>query len=215
MTRPVLAIASSAPADVLGPYIDGGRPKKAADWKPKASTLATTPVDLARYGFDRFVSDRPLERLRRLQEAMAAEVVLRAAASRCRALVGGVDVSYPGRGRRRRRLRPGRGRHGRVALVATVRRAVRFPLHHVLSDLSRVADLAGLAGRGPRGRPHGPRPFGRRQRILHPRHSGVAAHLGVVAGLPTIGVTKKLLCGQVDWTAWSPANRGRWSTRTG
>jgi deoxyribonuclease V len=34
--------------------------------------------------------------------------------------------------------------------------------------------------------------------ILHPRRSGIAAHFGVAAGLPTVGVTKKLLCGQVD-----------------
>jgi deoxyribonuclease V len=35
--------------------------------------------------------------------------------------------------------------------------------------------------------------------ILHHRHAGIASYLGVAAGLPTIGVTKKLLCGQVDW----------------
>ena len=34
--------------------------------------------------------------------------------------------------------------------------------------------------------------------VLHPRHAGMATHLGVAASLPTIGVTKKLLCGQVD-----------------
>ena len=34
--------------------------------------------------------------------------------------------------------------------------------------------------------------------ILHPRHFGVAAHLGVAADAATIGVTKKLLCGKVD-----------------
>ena len=40
--------------------------------------------------------------------------------------------------------------------------------------------------------------------ILHHRHAGIASHLGVVALLPTIGVTKKLLCGQVDIEKMSP-----------
>lgn len=34
------------------------------------------------------------------------------------------------------------------------------------------------------------------QGIAHPRRLGIAAHLGVVTGLPTIGVAKKPLCGR-------------------
>ena len=40
--------------------------------------------------------------------------------------------------------------------------------------------------------------------ILHQRHAGIASHLGVAAGLPTVGVTKKLLCGQVDLEGLEP-----------
>jgi deoxyribonuclease V len=34
--------------------------------------------------------------------------------------------------------------------------------------------------------------------VLHQRHAGIASHLGVLTGLTTVGVTKRLLCGQVD-----------------
>jgi deoxyribonuclease V len=40
--------------------------------------------------------------------------------------------------------------------------------------------------------------------ILHPRHAGIASHLGVVVDLPTIGVTKKLLWGKIDIAAMEP-----------
>jgi len=39
---------------------------------------------------------------------------------------------------------------------------------------------------------------------LHPRRMGIAAHLGVVASLPTVGVIKKLLCGRVDIEGMRP-----------
>ncbi len=51
-----------------------------------------------------------------------------------------------------------------------------------LQRLSRVPDLAVVDGQG----------------IAHPRRLGIAAHFGVVTGLPTIGVAKKVLCGRFE-----------------
>lgn len=62
-----------------------------------------------------------------------------------------------------------------------------------LAELSALPDLLMVDGHG----------------IAHPRRLGVAAHLGLVSGLPTIGVAKKRLTGThatvpEDRLAWTP-----------
>lgn len=47
------------------------------------------------------------------------------------------------------------------------------------------------------------------QGIAHPRRFGIACHLGVITGLPTIGVGKSRLIGQYEEV---PQERGLWSS---
>jgi deoxyribonuclease V len=161
-----------------------------------------TSVDLERYGFQRFAREDPppLEKLSRLQHDVVRRVRTRPPRGvlRLPRVVGGVDISY---------TRTGEGvaayclvdvASGALDWSATVRRPVRFPYISsylsfrelpILLDLldevraaGRLAAVLLVDGTG----------------ILHPRHAGIASHLGVLASVATIGVTKKLLCGQVQ-----------------
>jgi deoxyribonuclease V len=144
-----------------------------------------------------------LERLARYQARLASRVSIRGS-RKVPPLVGGVDVSY---------VSPTEGvaayalvevSTGELLWSTVIRRPVRFPyitsyltfrelplLLELIDEVrkqDRMAAVVLVDGTG----------------ILHPRHAGIASHLGVVARVPTIGVTKKLLCGQVDIAGMRP-----------
>ena len=189
----------------MGRYIAGSVGEKAKRLEADGVPVESDVVDLARFGFDpgQFVGERPLAHLKRFQEELTAKVSLRAS-RRMPVTIGGVDVSYP---------TPDEGvagyalvefESGQVVWSTTVRRPIRFPyissylafrelpillsLLEVVRGAGRLADVLLVDGSG----------------ILHPRRAGVASHLGVVASVPTIGVTKKLLSGEVRLEGLQP-----------
>ncbi len=155
--------------------------------------------DLKRYAFHGFKTDRPLEKLRRLQEELAARVVKEPALSLDDVhAVGGVDLSYPGPWEgvgayvsvARGTLRPLAAETHRCEVafpyiptyLAFRELPVLLPLLRRVRERNRLADVILVDGSG----------------ILHPRHAGIASHLGVLLDHPTVGVIKRLLYGRVD-----------------
>jgi len=187
----------------LGRYVTGSARDKAERLVAEGVAVVDESVDLAHYRFADFVGRRPLVGLRRLQASLADRVSL-VPPEETAWRVGGVDVSYTADGDGVAGYVLVEAASGDVLWKTIVRRPVRFPyvtsylsfrelplLVDLLDEVDRqghAADVLLVDGTG----------------ILHPRRSGIAAHLGVVRGQPTVGVTKKLLCGSVDLAGLGP-----------
>jgi deoxyribonuclease V len=176
----------------------GGAAKKIEKLRAEGVPVEDGRVaNLRAHVFNEFETERPLKKLRELQEELAARVRVEPLAEEP-GTVGGVDLSYP---------RPWEGvgayvmierATGRVLASRTMRNPVSFPyiptylafreLPVLLPLLERIlgegkqADVLMVDGSG----------------ILHHRSAGIAAHLGVLLDIPTIGVIKRLLYGRVD-----------------
>ncbi|MFO0916294.1 MAG: endonuclease V [Pirellulales bacterium] len=154
-------------------------------------------VDLEQVQWDQFCGPRPLAELTRWQSEVAGQLSWEAPDGTVD-VVAAVDVAYPA---------PGVAQAAYVELdLATlqpirrvqVKAPVSFPyitgllafrelpvytrlLREVDFD-ERRPDVLMVDGSG----------------VLHPRRAGIACMLGLLLDLPTIGVTKKLLCGEHD-----------------
>ncbi|HLA85497.1 MAG TPA: endonuclease V, partial [Thermoguttaceae bacterium] len=187
----------------LGNYIAGTARDKSQRLVFEGVVVRDLAVDLAAHRFPPFKTDRPLIALRQLQESLA-DRVSREPFEETPKFVGGVDVSYAANGDGVAAYVLIDARSGDVAWKTIVRRPVRFP--YITSYLSfrelpllialmdevdrqgRAADVVLVDGTG----------------VLHPRRAGIASHLGVLRGRPTIGLTKKLLCGSVELEGLRP-----------
>ncbi len=155
--------------------------------------------NLSKYLFKGFKCDKPLKKLQRLQDQLGARVSLEPVVPEPKT-VGGVDVSYT-----ERNFGPATAAYVKLDLASkklvfseTLEQEVTFPyiptylafrevplllaLLQGLKESNKLADVTLVDGNG----------------ILHPRHAGIASHLGVLLDIPTVGITKSLLCGEVD-----------------
>lgn len=171
----------------------------------EAVACAGQRIDLVRYGWHDFHGPRPLAPLLAWQAQAQAGVEL--IPWRCLPRwVAGLDASYALKARGRNSSADEAGvaafvlydlHREQVVWTTTVTRVVDFPyLPGLLGwrelpllaaaieaarQADRLAELHLVDGSG----------------ILHPRGCGLATHLGLVAGVPTVGVAKKLLCGEL------------------
>lgn len=186
----------------LGGYIGGDLAEKTRRLQRDGVTVVEGRVDLQAFGHAGFESSRPLALLAGQQQSLLARLRLEYDGPPP-ALIGGVDVSYAGdEGVAAYALVELAG--GRLLWSTTIRRRVAFPyitsylayrelpllleLLDAVRRQDRLADVLLVDGSG----------------VLHPRGAGIAAQLGIVADVPTVGVTKKLLCGRVALDGMKP-----------
>jgi deoxyribonuclease V len=131
---------------------------------------------------------------RRVQERLATEVALRDDVPDTPRWLAGFDVGFEDEG--------ATTRAAAVLLAAdtlqpvaseVVRMPTAMPYVPGLLSFRELPALVAALGR----LPHVPDlAFVDGQGIAHPRRLGIAAHFGVVTGLPSIGVAKNVLCGK-------------------
>lgn len=182
-----------------GRYIAGSFLAKKQKLEAEGVGFHGDKLNLAYYGFEDFVDKKPLGALRALQEKLSKQICVQPCVA-SPMQVGGVDVAYPCEGQGVAAYALVDVHTGRLVWSTTVQLQVRFPyiptylafrelplllaLLQTVKEQGKLAPVVLVDGTG----------------ILHPRHAGIASHLGVLAQCATVGLTKKLLCGQVRLT---------------
>lgn len=162
-------------------------------------------VDLSGIEFEEFECSAPLEALKRRQEELPKIVEL-SSFEITPSEIAAVDLSYLKDNTAVGCYAVVETVTGNLVWSETVHRPVPFPYISgylayrelpILLDLiehvrcqRELAEVVFVDGNG----------------ILHPRRAGIATHLGVMTDLRTVGVGKKLLCGNVDLAQVTPEN---------
>lgn len=171
----------------IGGYA-GGVNKKIELLRKDGIEIINGKIDLSKYMFNEFSTDMPLKRLREEQLKISSMVKLEGKPEWKR--VGGMDISY---GKKAYGAYVEMDRAGKIVKKYTVSMKVKFPYiptylaFRELPVMKKLyeeanADIIMVDGNG----------------ILHPFMAGLASHFGVVMDIPTIGVAKKLLLGEIE-----------------
>lgn len=179
----------------LGGYTGGGPAKKAKLLRGEGIRVSGGKVlDLEKVIFRDFKSRFPLRALRAKQRALRKRLTLEDSVSTVRR-VAGIDVAYSGE-RAFASIVTVDHRTGKVLASRVQEGASGFPYVPTYLAFREVPLVSSLIedvdeetvvmydGNG----------------ILHPERFGIASHIGVSLDVPTIGVAKKLLCGNVGGT---------------
>lgn len=186
----------------VGLWITGDPAEKTSRLIAEGVAIRGGTVELADVGMaaGEFRTSAPLKRLQELQSEIAAEVRDIAVPWEPRLLCG-LDVAYPSSDVAVGAAVLVDAYSGEVVWRQSLRDAARFPyvpgylafrelplLLALWEQAALRADSATVCFVDGNGR-------------LHPRRAGVACCFGVLADVPTIGVSKSLLCGRPDETA--------------
>ncbi|MBS3788455.1 endonuclease V [Candidatus Bipolaricaulota bacterium] len=174
----------------------GGRDEKIGKMRDEGIEVEDGKINnFSEVRYDEFDVDPPLPRLRRLQNKLEEMVEIKPIDPV--GSVSGVDVSY--------------GQAGVVAAYVemddrgeeilyrkTFRKdGVKFPYIPGYLAFRELPFMDELMKRVQEDRGFSDVVFVDGNGLLHPRRAGLATHLGVVLDHPTIGIAKKLLCGEV------------------
>ncbi len=183
----------------LGLYVEGRKPTEKADrLKTEGVPVSDRRVEcFDESAFRDFDSNKPLARLIELQHELAQRVRLTPRHDVPR-LAAGLDVSYSRDGMATGACAIVENRSGRVVWSTTHRDRPGLPYIPSLLTFRELPMLLALFERSRQEFPELDLYFVDGNGILHPRGAGVAACFGVVADVPTVGVTKSLLCGRLQ-----------------
>jgi deoxyribonuclease V len=181
----------------VGLFVTGDPQEKIARLEAEGIAIDGDRAVLAGTLHTEFYCDGPLATLRELQQRLPERVEICPLEHEART-IGGIDVSY---------VSPREGVAAYVRVDAkthellwstTVRGPVTFPYIPGYLTFRELPLFVHLFDEVRRARQEAPVTLVDGNGILHPRRAGSASAVGVAVGTPTIGISKKLLCGRVE-----------------